>query len=440
LADLLDVEFRFTWPRHLVDDESHAIGPADEFFSAAFTAAHEVDHDATEHGFALPTGPADDLDSLRGQLASAQGGLLAPNRSLVHRVDPQAVPAILGGYASEFARIGFHPRISTAISGARAVPLGADTVAIHLRAGDLIHGHLRTWNRFADKVIAAPIARTLIERHVNDGRTVLVFGQDTELIEELCSSTGAIDAGTLRPDGEMTRAAEAMFDIVLMSRCSNIIGGKSGFAIQAAFLGNQQLDFHHDLVSATEAIDITRADMALHGARYPPAHRAFAWWAAYYRARRRLTNDEAIDLVSSALEADPSNPRFRLRLAALAYREGRRSEGDEMLNQALISDVARGATTLQSVLLLSMTTTARVFDSRDIIDDIEGAADGGSGIAALYRAGLRAARGDHDGAARDVATFEAQAAGDGQWGPLDALRSQIRATLAERRSEAGRPV
>jgi len=435
LSDLLGVEFRFTWPLDHADEESHAIAPADQFFSRAFLADHRVDHDTMAEGFVLPAGPADDLDTLRAQLASAPRGLLAPNRSLASRIDGEAVPAVLRGYSSEFARIGFHPDIEAAIEAARAAPLPAESTGIHLRAGDILDGRFRLENRFSTKVISASVARALIERSRADGSTVLVFGQDADLIAELCRSTGAIDAATLRPEAGLSRFAEAMFDMVLLSRCARIIGGSSGFAVHAAYLGDKMVDVYSKLVRPMEAVAITRADLARHGPTYHAKHRAFSWWSAYYEARKQLTADEAIELVGAALEADPTNPRYLLRLAALHYREGRADSGDDALGQALAGDLDKDRVTLESVMSLSYRTPAGQFDSREIIDDVERAAESGSAIAALYRAGLRAARGDADDAAKDVATFASHADLDGRWGPFDALRPRVLATLAE----AGRP-
>jgi hypothetical protein len=426
LSHLLGVEFRFTWPLGLAENENHAIARPDQFFSATFLADHWVDHDATAEGFILPAGLDDDLDSLRAQLASAPRGLLAPHRSLV---------ALGGDYSSEFARIEFHPEIDAAISAARAVSLPADAVGIHLRAGDLIDGRFRLENRFSTKVISAPVARTLIERSRADGHTVLVYGQDADLITELCRSTGAIDAATLRAEAGMSRFAAAMFDLVLLSRCARIIGGSSGFAVHAAYLSGQEVDLYSELIRPLEALAVTRADLALHGSSYAPKHRAFAWWSAYYEARKELTVTEAIELVEAAHRADPTNPRYLLRLAALHYREGRTSTGDDALGRALVNDLCQDRDTLESVMSFSFLAPSGKFDSREIRGDIERAAEDGSAIAALYRAGLRAARDDTDGAAMDVAVFESYAKIDGRWGPLDALRLRILATLAA----AGRP-
>ena len=432
LAQLLGVDFRFTWPLRgqVPSDTSHSIVSAEQFFSADFLDAHGVDEAATS-GFAFPRGGTNDLHSLRSQLAGAVRGLLAPATPLASRIDPRAVPEVSRGFSAEFSRVGFHPQIQAAIDAARAVPLTVDVVAVHLRAGDHIFGRFRLLNRFWDKTVPAPIGREMIMRSRGDGHDVIVFGQDVALIDELCTSTGAIDATSLRPATPMTRPAEAMFDIVLMSRCARILAGDSGFAVQAAAIGDQEIELHIDVLPADEALQITRTDLARNGARYHPLQRSFAWWVAYHRVRHDIPFAEAAELISAAIEADPENPRARLRLAALSYREGDMARGDDVLIDALVADARPDQTRLQSVMLFSH-RYGKVYDNREILDDIEAAAEAGSGPALVYRAAVRAQRGDTDTPLSDAAAFIAYAGGDPRLASVPGLDALVEETIRAR--------
>lgn len=436
LATILDVDFRFTWPVGLAKDRDHAIAPAEEFFSADFIAAHLIDHADTQDGFPTLTGPADDLDSMRKQLDAADRGLRATTRPLSTKIDPDAVPAVRAGFSAEFAAVGFHPDIEAAIAAAHAVPLGAGLVGMHLRAGDNLFGRYRTWTRHAYKAVPVPVARAIIERHQAAGREVLIFGQDVELIAELCSSTGATDAATLRPAVELSRPAEAVFDLSLMSRCDPIISGWSGFAIQAAALADKVVDNYADVISATEIVELTRADIAANGDRYSDTHRSYAWWSAYYAAQHDLSYEDAVQIVTAALDADPTNPRSRLRLAVLHYRQGDRKRGDDALVDALVADARADKATLESVLLFSLLTKGG-FDSAEIFDDFEAVAEAGPGPASLYRASLRARRGDADGARRDLEAFEIFAADEPRLAGLDDARTA--ATIERELKRGDRP-
>ena len=437
LAEILEVDFRFTWPIGLVGkDPHHAIVRPAEFFSADFVAAHLMTTAEARGGFALPAGPADDLDSLRRQLAAAERGLKAPGRPLRTLIDPEAVPAVSRGFSAEFEAVGFHPSIEAAIAAARTVPLGGQTAGIHLRAGDNLFGRYRAWTAYWYKVVPLPVARALIGRFRAEGREVLVFGEDADTIRDLCETAGATDASTKRPTRDMSPAEAAMFDLVLLSRCDRIVSGWSGFAIQAASISDKHVENHLDLVKPLELVDLTRADLAVHGDRYGPTHRSFAWWAAYYAARHELPYEEAVDLLTSAIEADPTNPRARLRLAALHYRDGRLDRGDEVLADALAADVAAGGPVLESVMLLSL-LVASGFDSAEILDDIERGAEHGSGPALLYRGALRAQRGDATGAREDEAAFRRWALDDRWLKTLAGLDDLVSATIDERIRRAG---
>jgi hypothetical protein len=437
LAEILDVDFRFTWPIGAVGkDPHHAIVPPEQFFSADFVAAHLMTTADTRGGFARLAGPAGDLDSLRRQLDAVDRGLIAPGRPLRTRIDPEAVPAVTRGFSAEFDAVGFHPSIEAVIAAARAVPLSAPTVGVHLRSGDLLFGRYRYWTAYWYKIVPIPVARALIERFQTDGREVVVFGEDTRAIGDLCATTGASEASTRRSSPDMTPAETAMFDLVLLSRCDRIIGGWSGFAIQAASISDQGVEHHLDLIAPSDVVDLTKADIALHGDRYDPTHRSFAWWAAYYGARDELPYDESVDLLTSAIAADPTNPRARLRLAGLSYREGHLERGDDALVDALTADVATGGTTLESVMLFSL-MTVRGYDSADILDDIERGAREGSGPALIYRAALRAQRGDAVGAQADAAAFVSYAVGDRRLAGLPDLDRLATATIDERLDRAG---
>lgn len=435
LSWLLGVEYRFTWPvGNIGRDPQHAIVRADQFFAADFCAAHQIGHADTRTGFTT-LATASDLGALREQLAASERGLLVPARPLRGWIDPRAVPGIERGFSAEFAAVGFHPRIDAVIAGARAVPLDSGAVGIHLRAGDIQFGKYRTWTTYWHKAIPVPIARKLIQWSRSTGRDVLIFGQDGALIRELCASTGAVEAATLRPPG-LSAPEAAMFDLVLLSRCVRIISGWSGFAIQAAAIADSKVEHHFDLVAPDVAVAVTRDDLAENGDRYDPVHQSFAWWAAYYVARHQLPHSEAVELVERALAADPGNPRSRLRLAALHYQVRDIERGDDVLIAALHADAAAGGPTLASVMVFSAITEGGRFDSEEIVEDIGRGALDGPGPASIYRAAIRARRGDVEGANADLADFQAFIASDALMDDLDA--DVVQATIYARLMHAGR--
>lgn len=436
VSRLLGVDYRFSWPMGLAKDPHHAIVPAKEVFTAEFLDAHRIGTKAVDKVDDI-VGPAD-LESLHAQLAAARRGLRARARPLSTRIDPAAVPEITAGFAAEFDAVGFHPQIVAAIEAARAFPLGDDGVGIHLRAGDILYGRYRTLTHSWYKIISAPVARSLIRRHREAGREVIVFGQDAELIAELCTSTGATDASVLRAAQDLSRPGEAIFDLVLLSRCDRIIAGHSGFAIQAASISGRSVDNHLDLVPPDEIIEITRVDMAEFGDRYAPVHREFAWWAAFYAGRHELDDDTATALLTAAFDADPTNPRSRLHLAARHFAAGRREPGDDVLIDALRADVTMAVDpTLASVLLFSL-ITVRGFDSIEIHDDILEAAEAGSRPAAIYRAGLHAQNGDEKAARRDAAAFLTYAADEPRLADLDRLAEMVEESITARLEWAGK--
>ena len=426
LANLLDAEFRLTWPvdgEGAAAREDHSIVAAEDFFSESFLRRHRYQGDPGE-GFGFPK-RAEDLDDLRSQLHATPLGLAAPNRPLRKVVGPN-VPDIDGSFAAEFDLIEFHPDVHAAMTRAREVPLEEGSVGIHLRAGDVLFGPLRTLNRFWDKCIPAPIARALIEQLRDDVRPVFVFGQDADLVRHLCEDTGAIEAETLRPG--MSGHQQSMFDIVLMSRCERIIGARSGFAGLAANITGKSVEPYLRLISPEDGVDITRADLAKHGDQYHPLQRAFAWWAAYYRTRDERPYDEAVAMVSAAVDDDPDNPRARLRLASLHFEHGQLDLGHHALMDALVRDRAAGDE-LRSLNAYGFAWTR--WDNRWLFDSFDRAIDAGLGLPRAFRAVQRARDNDAEGAHADVGGFRAWLTESGPVPVLAGLPEKIEASFPD---------
>lgn len=399
LADLLDVEFRFAWPSTLSTNRHHAIGDPHDLFSAEFLDRHlETDPDA--EGYPLPTGTSNDLASLRAQLQDVNG-LHAPHRPLSTMIDPVAVPEVTRGLSTEFAKLEWTPHVQSAIDLARGIDLGTAPVGIHLRAGDNLYGTYGRWARYTEKVMSAPVARALTERYAAEGRQVIVFGQDAEIIKELCSSTAAQSAADLHPDREWSTTAIAMFDLALLARCELIISGNSGFAYQAAAISDNTVMEYMKLLSPAEIVRVSEEDLRLHGDRYSPVQRSFAFWLAYYLARHELPDDQAVRLLESAVDADPKNERHFLHLAARHFRAGRIEHGERVLLDVMARDLARGKIYRSADLFALLTIGG--FDALELFPDFDKAIDSGSAVAALFRAAVRAR--SEESVAADLALF-----------------------------------
>ena len=205
------------------------------------------------------------------------------------------------GFSEEFARIGFHPQIDGAIEAAGGSRLALD-VGIHLRAGDHIFGRHRLMNRFWDKAVPAPIARELI---IGPGPTDPSHRlrprrrAHRRAVRDYRGGRRGGDAA----DPVSDRSAEAMFDLV---RCRGVIASSpvtAGSLCRQRAIGDKQAEFHTDLVTPDESLEITRSDLERNGDRYHPLQRSFAWWVAYYRLRHDIPYAEAAEILEAAIEA-----------------------------------------------------------------------------------------------------------------------------------------
>jgi hypothetical protein len=139
-----------------------------------------------------------------------------------------------------FDCINFADSINSVFEAVNRIELSNNTVALHLRAGDMIYGDYKSVLGWQNKAISFPVAFNLIEELVSSGKRVMVFGQDIELIKNLSTKKNVSFSHDFVPDG-LTRTEVAFFDISLMGRCCSIYGGDSGFAIISATIA--KIDF-----------------------------------------------------------------------------------------------------------------------------------------------------------------------------------------------------
>lgn len=335
LARTLDLDLRFVWSDLLVGDPDHAIRAATEMFTESFRRDHLTE---PEPGGILPLG-ADLLDRegvdrllLGGQAVRCAGD------NLSNHLDPADFPGSDDPYAPEFGEIGFAPDLLRAIGIALEIPLPERTAAVHLRGGDLVRGKFRQWARWTDKAVPLPMARAITKQLLDDGHHVLLTGQEAEVIDELHVTEGAARFADVQPAPFATATEQALFDLVLLSRCEPIVAGDSGFARQAAKLTGTMGRAPDDFMTPQEQHRFALADLTANGARYDRLHAAFAWWSAFHVVRHELDADVAVPLLQAAGRHDPANGLYPLTEAAWLYRGGRTAEGDAILAERLLAE------------------------------------------------------------------------------------------------------
>jgi hypothetical protein len=227
-------------------------------------------------------------------------------------------------YPRIFEKIAFAPPLARMKDLADSVDLAADTVALHLRAGDVIYGAARGVGRFAGKCFPYPLVTTFIRDRTAAGDALLVFGQDEDFLTALQRNQGVRLARDYLP-ANATATEAALFEICLMSRCKEICAGSSGFAYIASWRGGAPISSLYNLFEPARARAIIH-DHVMTGQDsdgVSDLQKAFACWAALYVCGDALAITEAdLDLLGAARRYDPENDLYLLAEACSLYARG----------------------------------------------------------------------------------------------------------------------
>jgi hypothetical protein len=158
----------------------------------------------------------------------------------IYRIFPELEQFVkTGGFASCFHTILFSERINNHLKSICFSQLCSNSIAVHLRAGDIIYGIYSDSARFCSKAVPFQVAENIIEKYSLEGHKVLLLGQDDDLVLYLSEKYNCLVSSSFYEKHAMCSASRALADISLMARCKCIYSGSSGFAMLASSLANE---------------------------------------------------------------------------------------------------------------------------------------------------------------------------------------------------------
>lgn len=322
LANKFDKGFAYRWQPKLghYGENFHSVGTADTIFAEKFIRESlivEREYNAS-HYCRFRRSDKVTLDAVDRLAHSGKLGVI------IDALQPGQVLGNSGGicsFAKEFDQIEFSPVIAEALKMASTVDLPQDSVAIHIRGGDIIYGPFKHVMKHQDKAVPLPLIRDFTEQVLASGRTPLLFMQDPvdrRFVEDL---EGVVLSEDLLYGSELpTSAARSLYDIKLMSRCSEIYSGSSRFSEIASMISGKPLrdvNQEYDGRAKFAIIDReTRLDR-----RYSPEHVAYAILSQLH-CGVELRIDEQLSLLDRARSADPGNGLYILLAVCLLMEIG----------------------------------------------------------------------------------------------------------------------
>lgn len=240
-----------------------------------------------------------------------------------------------GGFLNSFNAIGFSEQARSVISSVKAMSLPSDLLAVHLRAGDIMYGSFRLNARFCRKAIPYQLADSLLESFAATKQQVILFGQDNNLISYLAAKHGVLVASTLLNDLSSNSAHQALAEIILMSKCKQIIAGSSGFAILASSLAGETLVPINDYLSTSDISPILNTLGMTVDRRISVEQQIFSlrWMIGFHASTLSVTQLE--ELCLAGLDLAPDDSFFTTVLSGCYANAGQITRAKEMLVSVL---------------------------------------------------------------------------------------------------------
>lgn len=337
LAAHFDTDFRFSWPNlDVISSENrhfHAISSMEETFSPDFVARH-----AFRSEYEPWPVPVETLDFENSQIPQ----VMKRDSISVHQNTIDCFPETFKrgidsqAFGKAFADIGFSLQMEAARAAALNLDTGSDAVAIHVRSGDLILGTWRFVDRFGHKLIPVFIIVALMKKIHNEGKNIILFGQESFLLQALQRIVPSAVSEEFYRGRQFNGEQVALFDMTLMSRCSAIYAGASGFALAAKWIGGGALISPDQIFGSRETIDIL-IDGIRNASKYKgidPLHVSYALWYIYKYGGDYIAHEERLSYLEQALDIDSESPLLLLARASEAYVIGDDHLGDRCLTLA----------------------------------------------------------------------------------------------------------
>lgn len=320
LSNKIGGAFSFHWPTDQIHGlQDHAISEVHEIFSGTFIK---------EFHKAPPTQWVSIADEeFRSNLETPLvGNFLSEPISIKTRLPYFEIT--YRDYQRAISEIGFSDRINSAIRAVDDFDLANNSIAVHMRAGDIVYGKYRFDDRFTSKVVSFPLIEYEIDAARKDDREILIFGQDKKLCDHLTQAYGLT-----HPYYSEEPDLQAVFEIFLMSRCHTIYCGHSGFAQLAASIGGSTTKYPCENKNAEEKLKIYETHLSRCCPAVTPLQRAFAYWSSYLSCTAALNLEQQSRILTNCCNLDPSNDFYKVVLASILFSDGRFNDAEKILEK-----------------------------------------------------------------------------------------------------------
>lgn len=319
LAKLTNGRFYCTWEQRGDSfDAFHCVKDMHKVFNDKFIEDYIVEKDSVDN---LVLKPLTEVKNLNLEKLKTYDGLLVQQGYILRKIQNLGFSSEKFGYKLAYQEIGFSSHILMAKKLAEKVTLKNKTVAIHLRAGDIVYGIHRYSTNFNSKVVPLYVLEFLFHKLRNEGFEILIFGQDDSLCKGLSREFG-VTYSKDENDPDFDDTQTAIFDITLMSRSDLIISGASGFSTLSSWIGDVPQKYHKDLLNEEEIVKAFKKTMLPNGILnreyVSPLMKAYSIMHFLDEYDNNLDIDYKIKSIEQCISLDKNNSFYQL-VRALYY-------------------------------------------------------------------------------------------------------------------------
>ncbi|MEZ9855712.1 hypothetical protein AB4347_16940 [Vibrio breoganii] len=329
LSKRLNCSFAFEWEGALhsealnfggkiEDDKGHAISDKSELFSEKFIDKFFRD-DKKQIGKSVDFVFNKASTDIVKYYASKNGvkGFNAPRVDLDPMLEDLLVSSELYSFREAFQDIGFSDKVLSLLNQAKN-KISSNTVAIHIRTGDVFYGQYRKFLHYSYKGMCLPLIEKLIMDEKKQGNQIVLFGQENGLLSYLKNKYHIIISNDLVPNDLTNTTEVALYEIALMSSCKTIIAGSSGFAKISARISNNTIEAGIRKYPAKQQTEFILSSLSDSSNHYNEKHSAFSYWYAYFYGRHDKSTQYALDILEKASQHDPDNEMYKLVMCFLS--------------------------------------------------------------------------------------------------------------------------
>lgn len=375
LSEIAGVNFGFNWKKsYAFDDKFHSVEPVDQVFSMNFINKYLVD-DLELQG-AQPFNVPSDFDNFKEYLSASlkNNSVVVPQGIILNRINTLNMSEKTGIYNSVIEKMEFSDEIKKIKSVVNELLTPKNLIVVHIRAGDVIYGMYNIYPAFSSKYIGATTVVALIKKLKEQGKNILVVGQDENFILNLKNRFGIYVTQDFIDVSLYQRLNLAMLEIFLMAKADYVYARtSSGYPRFAIQYGACAYGVPEDIFTINQEEKHLVYELENFNDFYSAQQRSAACFQLFWRKRTINDFENLYELLNLASLQDPYNLMNLFYKAIILYKFNKINAADDTMKKIIDLNLSEANIDIRKsplARLLSTLTYQKVVSYYDFKEDL----------------------------------------------------------------------